>query len=523
MHDDQTPERTPEEWTTAPTTPTATGHDSGTAPVVPVDDAYGTWPTLAHDPGAAPVAPPSAAAPWPGQMAVPPVAPPAAAPGTGWGAPPTAPGAGWGPPPTAPGSWGSGPGGPVPPWTPYGYYAAPPQPPVAPQHTGRRTLALLATVVAVLALGVGAAVGHATWPTDTNSATGSSGGSNSGGGGTSFPFGLGGSGSSSGTTSTGAGAPADISGVAAKISPALVDINTNLSYQNQQAAGTGIVLTSNGEILTNNHVIDGATSITATDVGNGQTYKANVVGYDRTGDIAVIQLVGASHLTTAQISPTPPVVGQAVVGVGNAGGTGGTPSAAGGSVTAMNQSITASDSGGSNSENLTGLIETNCDIQPGDSGGALVTESGKVLGMDTAASANAASQGAPAQSYAIPIGRELVEARQIEAGQGSNTIHIGATGFLGIQVQDQSALGNQSNGTPGAPVVGTLPNSPGAAAGLVEGDVITGFDGSPVNMSSDLTSLLESHHPGDVVHLTWTDQNGQTQTAPVTLAVGPPA
>ena len=78
-----------------------------------------------------------------------------------------------------------------------------------------------------------------------------------------------------------------MSAVAAKISPALVDINTNLSYESEQAAGTGIVLTSNGEILTNNHVIDGATSISVTDIGNKQTYKANVVGYDRTGDVAV--------------------------------------------------------------------------------------------------------------------------------------------------------------------------------------------------------------------------------------------
>ena len=121
-------------------------------------------------------------------------------------------------------------------------------------------------------------------------------------------------------------------GVAAKVSPRLVDINTNLSYQSEQAAGTGIVLTSNGEVLTNNHVIDGATSISVTDIGNKQTYKANVVGYDRTGDIAVIQLVGASGLQTAKIAPSLPAVGEGVVGVGNAGGTGGTPSSAGGSV-----------------------------------------------------------------------------------------------------------------------------------------------------------------------------------------------
>ncbi len=285
------------------------------------------------------------------------------------------------------------------------------------------------------------------------------------------------------------------------------------------------MLTSNGEILTNNHVIDGATSISVTDVGNGQTYKANVVGYDRTGDIAVIQLVGASGLQTAKLASSLPSVGEGVVGVGNAGGTGGTPSSAGGSVTALSQSITASDSGGGNSENLSGLIQMNCDIQPGDSGGALVDAAGNVVGMDTAASTGTTDLGGTAQAYAIPIGTALSVAKNIEAGRGSSTIHIGATGFLGIQVQDSSATGLGGTGTSsnGAVVDGTLPASPGANAGLVQGDVITGVDASPVSDSGDLSAALELHHPGDVIHLQWTDQSGVSHTSSVTLAVGPPA
>ena len=176
--------------------------------------------------------------------------------------------------------------------------------------------------------------------------------------------------------------------IASKVDPGLVDINTTLGYQQEQAAGTGIVLSSNGVILTNNHVIDGATSISVTDVGNHKTYTASVVGYDRTKDIAVLQLHNASGLQTATLGNSSNAsVGEDVVGVGNAGGTGGTPSAAGGTVTALNQSITASDDGDGTSEQLSGLIETNADIQPGDSGGALVDTSGDVLGIDTAASA----------------------------------------------------------------------------------------------------------------------------------------
>jgi S1-C subfamily serine protease len=217
-------------------------------------------------------------------------------------------------------------------------------------------------------------------------------------------------------------------------------------------------------------------------------------------------------------------VGQGVVGVGNAGGTGGTPSSAGGSVTAVGQSITASDSGGGNSENLTGLIETDCDIQPGDSGGALVDSSGQVVGMDTAASTDSTGISGVAQAYAIPITTALSVARNIEAGRASSTIHIGATGFLGIQVQDSSATSTgSSQSASGAVVDGTLPGSPGAGAGLAEGDVITGVDSSPVNSSSDLSNALESHHPGDVIHLEWTDQSGVAHTSSVTLAVGPPA
>ena len=468
------------------------------------------------------------------------------APDTTW-APVPAPGAwgavaapGWGPsgpaPVPAPGGWGAGTGGGLPPtgWppAPYGYYPAPPAPPAKPKsHKGQ--VAAVASLVAVLALLLGAGIGHATWPTDTTSATAASpsGGTGTGSGGSNFPFGsgssgLGGSGgSASGGSTTGAGAPSDISGVAAKISPALVDINTNLSYQNEQAAGTGIVLTSSGEVLTNNHVIDGATSISVTDIGNGQTYKANVVGYDRTGDIAVIQLVGASGLPTAPIAKGSATVGQGVVGVGNAGGAGGTPSSAGGSITALGQSITASDSGGGNSENLTGLIETNCAIQPGDSGGSLVNASGQVVGMDTAASTSSAAVSGLSQAYAIPIQTALSVARSIEAGRASSTIHIGTTGFLGIQVQDSSATsGGSSRGTTnGAVVDGTLPGSPGAGAGLVQGDAITGVDNTVVNNSTDLSNALETHHPGDVIHLQWTDQSGNTHTSSVTLAVGPPA
>ncbi|MBJ7291470.1 MAG: trypsin-like peptidase domain-containing protein, partial [Williamsia sp.] len=173
---------------------------------------------------------------------------------------------------------------------------------------------------------------------------------------------------------TGAGtSSAALQRAAQAVVPGMVYINTELGYQNGAGAGTGIVLSSTGEVLTNNHVISGATSITATDLGNGRTYPATVVGYDRKSDVAVVKLTGASGLTTAPLGDSDAVkVGDAIVGVGNAGGGGGNPTAAPGRVTDLDQSITASDESTGSAEQLTGLIQIAANIQPGDSGGPLV-------------------------------------------------------------------------------------------------------------------------------------------------------
>ena len=176
--------------------------------------------------------------------------------------------------------------------------------------------------------------------------------------------------------------------IATKVDPGLVDVVSTLGYQNGEAAGTGMVLTSTGEVLTNNHVIDGATSVKVRDVGNGRTYSAKVVGYDKTHDVAVLQLVNASGLTTVSLSSSGVQNGQKVVALGNALGKGGTPSVATGKVTATGRTITASDEDAGNAEQLHGLIQTNAGIQPGDSGGALVNTQGDIVGMNTAASTN---------------------------------------------------------------------------------------------------------------------------------------
>jgi S1-C subfamily serine protease len=314
--------------------------------------------------------------------------------------------------------------------------------------------------------------------------------------------------------------------VASKVDPALVDINTTLGFQQAQAAGTGLVLTSTGEVLTNNHVIEGATSITATDIGNGQTYKAKVVGYDRSHDIAVIKLQNASGLNTVTLgSSSTAQPGQKVVAIGNAEGRGGTPSVVTGRILALDASITASDASAGTSEQLTGLIKHDAPIQPGDSGGPLANTSGEVIGIDTAASTSdfqIEGQTAQTQGYSIPINEAVSIANQISAGKGSTDVHIGATGFVGVEVS--SAQQAEQQGVPanaGALVAGIISGSPAQSAGLGAGDLITSVNGQHITSPLDLQHVLEKHHPGDKVVVGWTDSNGQKHTATVTLTSGP--
>ena len=445
---------------------------------------------------------------------------------------------------------------------PYGQYGQYPAPQPPKRHRGRTMLGLTATAIVAAGAGAGAAVGL-------------SHGSTAGGAATS---------TSKEMLST--------SQIADRVDPGIVDVTSTLGYQDATAMGTGIVLTSNGEILTNNHVINGATSVSVTDIGNGKTYKATVVGYDASHDIAVLQLSGASGLTTATTGDSSTVsTGDSVVALGNAGGKGGTPAVAAGSITALNQSITASDEGSGSSEQLSGLLETNADIQAGDSGGPLVNSHGQIIGIDTAASSgfqlggsgnggsgsdgsgsdgsgnsgfgdgsgsgfgdggfgggfgdfgsgsgsdgasgssgasgasgSSSSDGSTTQGFAIPINTALSIAKGIAAGQGSSTAHIGATAFLGLEIASSSSgQGSAQGSAEGVQIAGTQPGTPAANAGLGQGDVVTGLDGKSVSSGTDITEDLVGHHPGDKVSIAWTDAEGQSHTATVTLGTGPAA
>jgi S1-C subfamily serine protease len=403
----------------------------------------------------------------------------------------------WGP---HPGGWGGPPAG-----GPSGWYGWAPG---RPRRTLPSAVTALLLVVAVL---VGLGIGHGVWSSSRAGIANPQNGSGSGNGFGFNPFG--GSNSNNG----GGIAGGQLTGPTAAAANALVDIDTTLSYQNGAAAGTGIVLTPDGYVLTNNHVISGATSISATDIGSGQKYTATVVGYDRSHDVALLKLQGASGLRTASLGNSAKVtLGETVVGLGNAGGVGGTPSSAPGQVTAVNQTIKAQDESNGTTEQLTGLIETNSNIQPGDSGGALVDSNGQVIGVDTAASTGFSFQTQGNQGFAIPINQATSLSDQIRAGKASATIHIGPTAFLGVEI-------DTTQGSGGALVSRILPGGAAAAAGVVNGSVITSLGGASVDSPAALTNLIGHYHPGDRVSIGWTGPGGQSHTTTVTLASGPAA
>jgi S1-C subfamily serine protease len=309
----------------------------------------------------------------------------------------------------------------------------------------------------------------------------------------------------------------------ASIGTGIVVINTKLAYQNGQAAGTGMVLSSSGEILTNNHVIAGATTIKVVVPKTTHSYTARVVGYSVSKDVAVLQLVNASNLKTVSTANSSGLtVGAKVAAVGNAGGTGALTSSTG-SVTGLAKSIAVQDDSGG-TEQLGNLIETDAGLQPGDSGGPLLNSAGRVVGMDTAGSTGGGRFAAYAASdgYAIPINDALAVAKEIETGSASTVVHIGATAFLGIGVESVQSSPFQDTGVGSGLIVANV-ISGGAAdnAGLVQGDVITAVDGTAVSSQSGLQSILLAHKPGDRVTIDYTDSYGQAQTVTVTLASGP--
>jgi S1-C subfamily serine protease len=302
----------------------------------------------------------------------------------------------------------------------------------------------------------------------------------------------------------------------------VVLINTVLPYDNASGAGTGMVLTASGQVLTSYHVVEGASTIKVTVAATGKTYRATVVGSDQTADVALLQLQDASGLATIKIDNDATSVGDKVTAVGNAGGTG-TLTAAKGTIVSLKASITTAAEGPVASETLTGMIETTADVVSGDSGGPLYDADGEAVGIDTAA-----SSGAEINGYATPIQRALSIVQQIRSGKESSTVQVGPAPFLGVELTDASSSGFGYPGAAmeepsGAMVEDVVSGTAAAEAGLEAGDQITALGGHAVTSAEDVTALLADHDPGDRIKIVWIDQAGSEQAATVTLGASPVA
>jgi S1-C subfamily serine protease len=313
----------------------------------------------------------------------------------------------------------------------------------------------------------------------------------------------------------------DTDTIAARVDPAVVDISTTLAYGSGEAAGTGMIITSTGEILTNNHVIEGADTITvaiSTD-GRTRTYDAELLGTDPADDVALLSVHGVSDLPTVELGDSSQVaVGDRVVAIGNALNLPGPPRVTEGHVAAIDRAITVRDEHG-NPAQLTGLLQTDAELSPGNSGGPLVDASGRVVGINTAAEVDQQSTSSTT-GFAIPIEHAQGIVDQIENGDESDGVQVGPTAFLGVQSRDGD--GRTATGA-GALVVGVVEGGPAEDAGLTTGAVVTEFDGRAVATADALVEAVHAHDPGDKVSITWLDDANAEQHATVRLDAGPAA
>lgn len=308
--------------------------------------------------------------------------------------------------------------------------------------------------------------------------------------------------------------PMDPTAVAAAVEPELVNINVSIRPSGMGAAGSGIVLSPDGEILTSHHVVKGAETITVGDIGNGSRYPATVLGYDSEADIALLSLTGAAALAVARIGSSAGVrIGDQVLAIGNAGGTG-SPTATPGTVTALDASIVARDAADLTRKALIGMIEVAAPVVSGQSGGALVDRAGAVIGVVTAASGELSRSEGRASGYAVPIDRALAVVRQIRAGVPTDTVHVGPTATLGVLTSDAKPTG--------ARVDVAVYGMPAFAAGVDSGEVIVAVDGRPIGSAQNLKAALNVRKPDDVVHLELLAPDGSHRQVAVTLASGPP-
>jgi len=293
-----------------------------------------------------------------------------------------------------------------------------------------------------------------------------------------------------------------------KVIHSVVSIDVKTGQEEDE--GTGMIITSDGEVLTNNHVIELYTqggdkgTITVTEYGQTKALPTTLVGYDQTKDVALLKINGATNLPTVTFGNSgKAVVGDAVVAIGNALGlAAGTPTVTQGIVSALGRSVTAGGTG-TQTETLQNMIQTDAAINPGNSGGPLIDTSGQVIGMNTAV-AGTSSDGTSSQNIGFAIPAASVEALISELEKGGQSGNGG--GYLGVDITTLTpALRQQYGFTPttGAVILTVVPGSPAAKAGLVQGDVIVNINGSNIASSDDLQKVVQNAKAGQSVSITY--------------------
>lgn len=338
-----------------------------------------------------------------------------------------------------------------------------------------------------------------------------------------------------------------------RLEPSVVDVTSTLRYDDETAAGTGFVVDAGAAlVLTNNHVVRDATSVTVTVPSTGKSYPATIVGVDVSADIAVLRLPRATELTAAAIGNSAAMtLGTQVLAIGNQAGQNGPPTIAPGIINSLNRTIQANDGTSGFTETLHGMLQTSAQIEPGDSGGPLADASGAVVGVDTAAGTGNSTVG-----YAIPIDGAMAVERQIAAGHAAPGITLGVAGFLGVLVPStnspsprlQARGERNAGGTGAAPapscldteagagvpariaparsgalVAGVLCGTGAAAAGITAGDVIVAVAGHKVSSPDALTAIVSACHPGALVSVTWVATSGATRTSMILIDPAPAA
>ena len=308
---------------------------------------------------------------------------------------------------------------------------------------------------------------------------------------------------SSGTNATPA-ANGTVAAAASKAMPSTADIRVTTSQGT--AEGSGVVLTSDGDVLTNNHVVAGSTGPIGVTLADGTTHTATVVGTSPSYDLAVIKLDGVSGLTAATLGRTADVqVGQQVVAIGSPQGLTGTVTT--GIVSALNRTVAVQGDSG------TGVVynglQTDTAINQGNSGGPLVNLDGQVVGINSAiATSGSGSTGSIGLGFAIPVDQARRVAQEImDTGKATKPV---------LGVQGNASTSSPGSGTGGATIAAVTAGGPAAAAGLKQGDVVTKVGDASVGDFSDLVARIGAYAPGDKVTLT-VGTGGSARTVDVTL------